>query len=129
MLVRFTTVSRDSHRKGEGTIRRHQEVIRTLDVRHWPTLAWNTVHHHLAQQPESWEWSAKRFFEAAAAYAHLGTTAQRSFKHIYNPSGTPPKPLWYDTPFGKEDEDAFSMESLRPQVAELGEQIADQLEG
>ena len=108
---------------------RHQEVVRTLDVRHWPTLAWNTVHHHLAQQPESWGWSTQRFFESPGAYAHLGPTTQRSFVHILNPKGTTPKPLWHDKPFGKEDEDAFPMATLRPQAVESEEQIADQLEG
>ena len=44
-------------------------------------------------------------------------------------SGTPPKPLWYDTPFGKEEENAFSLEGLRHPVSEPGEQIAEQFEG
>ena len=102
MLVRFTSESSASHRREKGAVRWKRELVRTLNVEHWKILAWNMVEHYLAQKPESWDWSAKSFFEAPAAYAHLGTTTQRSFT-----SGTPPKPLRYDTPFGKEEENVF----------------------
>ena len=128
ILVRFITVS-GSHRYEDGTQWFHQEVIRILDVQHWPTLAWNTVHHHLAQHPESRGWSAKDFFEATATYAHQGPNTRRSFVHALNPQGTPPRPLWYEHPSDQTKEDAFPMVTSPPHAVALEEPIAAQLEG
>ena len=122
--MRFTSESSASHRREKGTVRRKRELVRPLNVERWKILVWNIAEHYFAQKPESWGWSAKSFFEAPAAHAHLGTTTQRSLT-----SGTPPKAPRYDTPCGKEEENAFSMEGLRPPVSEPGEQIAEQLEG
>ena len=127
-MVRFTTGS-GAHRYEEGLQRYRQEVIRILDVQQWPTLAWNTVHHHLAQHPESRGWSAKAFFEATATYAHLGPNTRRSFVHALNPQGTPPRPLWYEHSPDQTKEDAFPMVTPLPHVVALEEPIAAQLEG
>ena len=107
----------------------HHEMIRILEVQHWPTLAWNTVHHHLAQHPESRGWSARSFFESADAYAHLGPNTRRSFVHVLNPQGTTPKPLWHEHPSGQKEEDAFPMVTPLSHAVGLEEPIADQLEG
>ena len=90
----------------------------------WTTLAWNTVEHYLAHNSESWDWGAKSFFEASETYAHLGKTTQRVFS-----SGKQPKPLWYATRFGTEEENSFSLECLHPTGPETEEQIAEEFEG
>ena len=128
VLVRFTTVA-GSHRYEAGTPWYHREVIRILDVQHWPTLAWNTVHHHLAQHPESRGWSAKHFLESKDAYAHLGPNTRQSFVHALNPQGKPPKPLWHEHPSGPQDGDAFPTVTPLAHAVALEEQIAEQLEG
>ena len=127
VLMRFTTVG--AHRYEEGTPWQHREVIRILNVHHWPTLAWNTIQHHLAQQPESREWSAKGFLESLDTYAHLGSTTRRSFSHVLNPQGTPPRPLWHEQPSGSKNEDAFPMVTPSAPAEALEEHIAEQLEG
>ena len=96
------------------------ELARTLNVDQWTTLAWYTVEHYFAQKPKSWDWFAKSFFEASEAYAHLGKTTQRVFS-----SGKQPKPSWYATCFGTEEENSFSLEYLNPTRPETGEQIAE----